>query len=160
MFDQFNSTQTVADQLKRLIAPHKADHPEQAAQAETAVQFFERLPWNPFAFNDASVGFLIANEDGRLQPRHGLIGAHLLEVIVSVLLAYQEFVAPAANTYTTEEAAAYLGMKPDLVNYHIHTSRRLSGEIKGHTRIFTQMELDAFKRQERKVGRPKKKQAE
>ncbi len=55
--------------------------------------------------------------------------------------------------YTTEQAAAYLGLKPGSVRYHIYTSKQLTPHRIGKTFFFTQVELDRFQATKRRAGR-------
>lgn len=59
--------------------------------------------------------------------------------------------------YSTEEAARYLGKSVSAMKYHIHIRRTLKGRLIGKTLVFTQAELDEFKANLRRQGRPRNK---
>lgn len=61
--------------------------------------------------------------------------------------------------YSTEEAARYLGKSVSAMKYHIHIRRTLKGRLIGKTLVFTQAELDEFKANLRRQGRPRNKKA-
>lgn len=58
--------------------------------------------------------------------------------------------------YSTTEAAEYLDKTVASLKYHIHVAKTLKGQLVGHSLVFTQEELDRFKRNERPPGRPPK----
>ena len=67
------------------------------------------------------------------------------------------------NTFTTTEAAEYLGMSKANVKYHVYSSGRLKGELvktklvgSGSYLTFSRAELDRFKANPPKPGGPKK----
>lgn len=60
-----------------------------------------------------------------------------------------------SKLYTTREAADYLGLTVATIKYHVHKSGYLVGQLYGHTRLFTQEELDDFEKNKPSSGWPK-----
>lgn len=58
--------------------------------------------------------------------------------------------------YDTHTAAEYLGLTVDALKYHIHNAKTISSQRLGRLLVFTQDELDRFKREKRPQGRPPK----
>ena len=58
--------------------------------------------------------------------------------------------------YSLKEAAAYLGLKPETVRYHVYYSGYLKGQKVGHSLVFTQEELDRFKQTVPRPGRKRR----
>jgi len=58
--------------------------------------------------------------------------------------------------YSTREAAAYLGLKEETVKYHVYVSSSLHPERVGSSLVFTEEELERFKRDRRPAHRPPK----
>lgn len=58
--------------------------------------------------------------------------------------------------FSLKEAAAYLGLKPETVKYHVYQSGYLKGQLVGKTLVFTQEELDHFKATVPTPGRKKR----
>ncbi len=58
--------------------------------------------------------------------------------------------------YDVAAAAEYLGMTVDALKYHIHGAETISTRRLGRLLVFTQDELDRFKREKRPQGRPPK----
>lgn len=56
--------------------------------------------------------------------------------------------------YSTAEAASHLGLSLDAVKYHLK-HKHLTGQKVGHSLVFTERELDRFRRDRRPVGRPR-----
>lgn len=63
---------------------------------------------------------------------------------------------PDKPFYSTAEAAEYLGLSLSALKYHIHVAKNLTGHLVGNSLVFTQEELDEFKRNKRPQGRPKR----
>lgn len=57
--------------------------------------------------------------------------------------------------YSTDEAAAYLGISPAAVKYHVHQAGNLHPLLVGKTLLYTGAELDRFQANRRPAGRPK-----
>lgn len=57
--------------------------------------------------------------------------------------------------YSTREAAEYLGLSVSALKYHVHRAGNLRPRRVGNSLVFTQEQLDEFKRNRRPVGRPK-----
>jgi hypothetical protein len=167
MFDYYETTQQAADRIKELIeriSPPSGDAYERVMRA---LHVFERTDWNPYAFGEAvsrCAPGLAVNEDDRLfyagQPQPAEV--RLTEIRLA-LEWYQYQVGPSEREvsdsvsprlFSTEKAAEYLGIKMPLMKYHIHKSKRLKGQKVGNSLVFTQDELDQFKKIERKPGRP------
>lgn len=63
--------------------------------------------------------------------------------------------------YGIQEAAEYLGLQVVTVKKHIYQTKRLVPDANvGHSLVFTQETLDAFKANQRPGGRPRKEQPE
>jgi hypothetical protein len=58
--------------------------------------------------------------------------------------------------YSTAEAAEYLGLSVAALKYHIHVAENIKGHLIGNSLMFTQEQLDEFKRTKRPQGRPPK----
>jgi DNA adenine methylase len=58
--------------------------------------------------------------------------------------------------YSTKEAATYLGLKEETVKYHVYVSSALHPERVGNSLVFTEEELERFKRDRRPAHRPPK----
>lgn len=56
--------------------------------------------------------------------------------------------------YTTAEAAKYLGLSVSALKNHIYEVGDLHGHKVGNVLLFTQAELDRFRREKRPRGRP------
>jgi excisionase family DNA binding protein len=56
--------------------------------------------------------------------------------------------------YSTEGAAKYLKVKVRTMKKYIYEAKTLTGTLIGHSRVFTQEELDEFKKTKRGPGRP------
>jgi len=57
--------------------------------------------------------------------------------------------------FSTAEAAAYLGVKPETVKYHVYQVKDLvPDKLVGKTLVFTRETLDEFMTRKRSVGRP------
>jgi hypothetical protein len=72
----------------------------------------------------------------------------------------QQEMAAAVGTFSTEQAAEYLGLSVPSVKHHVHNvgDLRPAGKI-GAALIFTKAELDRFKAAPRPTrGRPKRKE--
>jgi hypothetical protein len=62
-----------------------------------------------------------------------------------------------AEFYSTRTAAAYLGVKPETIKYHVHVVKDLIPDQRlGNTLIFTRATLDRFRETKRPIGRPSK----
>ena len=48
--------------------------------------------------------------------------------------------------YSTREAAAYVGLSLQGFKYHIHVAKTIEGQLVGHSLVFTQEQLDEFRR--------------
>jgi hypothetical protein len=59
------------------------------------------------------------------------------------------------QTFSTREAADYLGISFNTMKYHIHYAKNIKGEKKGNSLIFTRGQLDEFKVARRSPGKPK-----
>ncbi len=57
---------------------------------------------------------------------------------------------PGSRIYSVNEAADYLGIKPETIKYHIYTSGHLKGQRTGGRRMLTEEELEKFKEKMRK----------
>ena len=57
--------------------------------------------------------------------------------------------------YSTREAAAYLGISVPALKFYIRQGRLQPAKV-GHSLVFTQNQLDAFKPTMRPSGRPRK----
>jgi predicted ArsR family transcriptional regulator len=57
--------------------------------------------------------------------------------------------------FSTKEAADYLGLSEAALKYHIYHGN-IDYEHKGNSLIFTRQQLEQFKRERRKQGRPQK----
>jgi DNA adenine methylase len=64
-----------------------------------------------------------------------------------------------SKLYSTREAAAYLGLKEETVKYHVYVSSALHPERVGNLLVFTEEELERFKRDRRPAHRPPKETA-
>jgi len=58
--------------------------------------------------------------------------------------------------YSTSEAATYLGLSVAAIKYHVHIARNIEPQRVGHSLVFTQEQLDEFKKTRRSPGRPRK----
>lgn len=57
--------------------------------------------------------------------------------------------------YSTREAAAYLGVQPVTIKFHVYVVKDLvPDKLIGNTLIFTRATLDLFKKIKRPSGRP------
>ena len=61
-----------------------------------------------------------------------------------------------SKLYGIHGAAKYLGISVAALKYHIHTSKTIAPARIGHSLVFTQDQLDQFKSNRRKPGRPRK----
>lgn len=59
--------------------------------------------------------------------------------------------------YGTNEAAKYVGLTVPAFKYHIYNDN-VEGQMIGNSLVFTQDELDRFKKEKRGPGRPPKNQ--
>jgi hypothetical protein len=62
------------------------------------------------------------------------------------------------SLFSTEEAAAYLGISVAALKYHVHIGKNLTPEKVGNSLVFTRPQLDHFLANKRPQGRPKKSQ--
>jgi hypothetical protein len=60
------------------------------------------------------------------------------------------------DRFTTRQAAVYLGLSVSTVRYHVYVRRNLRPGKFGPLLIFSRDELDAFTRERRRPGRPRK----
>jgi excisionase family DNA binding protein len=59
------------------------------------------------------------------------------------------------QTFSTKEAAKYLGISSNTMRYHIFYAKNIEGQKIGNSLIFTREQLDEFKAVKRSQGRPK-----
>lgn len=59
------------------------------------------------------------------------------------------------QTFSTREAADYLGFSYNTMRYHVFYAKTIKGEKKGNSLIFTRDQLDTFRENKRPQGRPK-----
>lgn len=171
MFDTYLNQQNLADQLKGLIIEsrsRKAAQLQAKRHAMQTLQRFERAMWHSRAFEDAlaEAGQGLAFREGNFVYE----GDDAWQAISAVLDNYLDRLpTPVADdppqhvddvaTYTTEEAAAYLGKSLDTVKTYVNRLGILHGEFKGNSRRFSKRELDRFKKEVMptlKEGRPRK----
>jgi len=158
MFADLTNQQGLADQMKRMI---RADnHAERAdkQQALDRLAEFESVQWQPQVFAAA----IVAAEPGRFEYADGTLtyrgapaaksAAGAVSRVIGVYLAVLSIAIPPRK-YNVEEAAAYLGLEPETVRYHVYTSKYLKGELKSRRLSFTQTELDSFKLNKPDAGR-------
>lgn len=59
------------------------------------------------------------------------------------------------QTFSTREAAVYLGLSFSTMKYYVHYVKRIKGQKMGNSLMFTRDQLDEFKANMRAAGRPK-----
>ena len=60
-----------------------------------------------------------------------------------------------AKLFSTDEAAAQLGLTASTIKYHYKLGN-IKGTKIGHSLVFTQAQIDSFNASRRRVGRPPK----
>lgn len=175
MLRNFTNTQSVADQLLKLIDPSPASRPsdpqiaDQQQRTLDALRRFESANWYPLAFEDASAaapGLFSLDAIGmlRYEPFSDAPGA-VFDELARLLETYLTLIAPSEATiekwYTTAEAAEYLGVSLDTMKTYVHRRKLLKPVRKvGRTLIFAQAELDRFQEMDHPgPGRPSLDQA-
>ncbi len=152
--------QDIADQLKSLVLPLAPS--DQRRRAVAAIKHFEARQWQPGAFIDAMSrahpGQFALDDQGRLSytPASGDPG-ELCDAVGRLVVEYSILVMPDEDPqppklYTTEQAAAYLGMSVAGVKKHVYTYHDLAGMKQGHDLLFRREDLDALKAVERRPG--------
>lgn len=64
-----------------------------------------------------------------------------------------------AKLYSTQQAAAYLSLRPETIKYHVDRGNLKSVKV-GHSLVFSRIDLDRFKRHRRRPGRPRQRRKE
>lgn len=152
MFTQFTDGQPVADDLKRLVNDAKTQ-PQIRKVALHSISRFEKLVWQPRAFEDAiaATGFSFDGQGfsfDRSASSDDLDAASAVIQLVDnyvAVLAGELGLTTSAQVYSVDEAADYLGMSVQGVKYHVYQSKLLRGEVKGKSLVFTKAQLDAFR---------------
>lgn len=158
------SKQQVADQLVRLVAG--APPSDEQNRALRTITHFEQRMWVPGAFEEAmrraGPGRLDFSNDGRLSYECATAQpTELPEAVGRLVVEYSILVMPDEDPqayYTTEEAAAYLGVSVATIKNYVHVTGRLQGEKRGHTLMFSRAELDEVEPQIKR-GRGRRPQA-
>lgn len=171
MFNAHLNQQNLADQLKGLIEHTRsrlAPQLQAKRHAMQTLQRFERAMWHSRAFEDAlaeagqgltfSGGNFAYDGDDALRTITAVLENYLGRLPKPVADAPPQHVDDVA-TYTTEEAATYLGKSLDTVKTYVNRMGILHGEFKGNSRRFSKRELDHFKNEimpTLREGRPRK----
>jgi hypothetical protein len=168
MFDIPN-TQTVADALFNLLSRFNRT-PDQRRQNEptlAVLQVFEGAGWHAPAFQhalDEIGGFHVVYVDSHLTfiyepiPETAAGIERLLKRYLE-LISYKEPVPLEpmfGDYYTLEQAAHYLGKTVRAVRSNVYRDKTLQGEVIKGLLLFTREQLDTFKSQDIKPGRPSK----
>lgn len=162
MREQFEYTQRFADAIKAVANVPKA-LPAQRRAALDAVSRFEGCDWQPEVMQRCieflNIKGLELDGEGRLvynDPDVSRVqGALMVEVLLN---RYADILETGIElpTYSTREAAVYLGVSVEAVKTYVHRDKsktRLKGIKRGHDLMFTREALDQLERP--KVGRPR-----
>lgn len=174
MFDQVTNKQNLADSIKAILesaAPiarglkardgrHSAGISRHVRRAYELLQRFERADWIPGVFEEAlrnqSQGKLQPVQGGWLLTWTGDIAADAViipTVLADVLNEYLIRVSPP-DVMDSQDARIYLGMSETNFKKHVYRAGNLTGTSTKRGLVFTREELDEFKANRRKAGRP------
>ena len=150
MFNHFTDVQPMADLFKGLVDRT----PGKRGPALKAISAFERYDWQPIAMEQALVvirpdGFGIGSEGLTFTGKQKA----LLPTVRYVLESYVDILDGADGLFGTNEAAIYLGMKPETVKYHIKEGN-LQGTLVGHSLVVTRRRLWEFEKEQ--IRRPRR----
>ncbi len=155
MFDHLGQ-QNIADYFKGYLM--KLPTPETRGAAVNVLQRFENAPWYPRLFNQV-LAEVAPTGRFRFEERKLVFDGTDAEARKSILAIMGEYLRiietdiPRPRLYSTREAMDYLSTEiqargkpftPRSARYHIDNKEHIRGDLVGHTRVFTQAELNRF----------------
>lgn len=180
MFQNHLNQQNIADQLKRLVEipttapkenqvrPYESLKDQRAKRtAYQRIQEFEGGMWHTRAFEDAFKAHPAFNYVGG-QIEHVGDGS-MRDDVTALLTDYLDRLPKPKSrnsrtdpddlaTYTTKQAAEYLGVNEGVIYWHATRKRTLNGELIGGGKVmmFSKNELDRYRPLLGRHGRPRK----
>lgn len=158
MFERYTDLQTVADMFKGLVYRLDIKPARRKAMLES-VSRFERQTWRGWLMDEllpeVEPAQLFVDEEGKLHvDGKGEIAPPA--VVHYLLEKYIEKVAGEMVLMQSTEAAAYLGMTPSGLKYHLYRADNWRPSRKvGRNYVYTLDDLFEFDSGRRKAGRPK-----
>jgi hypothetical protein len=152
LLTDFTHAQPVADRLKGLM---RQCAPDMRRYAESVLQQFEGAPWSPLALEAVMAhtpgSFNMDSDPNWAYTPDPDQPANVCLIIAVMLTSYLVTIGvteDAAQLYSTNEAAAYLGLSRRGLTYWLYevpeAQRLVPDKLVGHALIFTKATLDRF----------------